>query len=108
MHRPLNFRPRKPCTSATHLILADRDSPTLHVFDWSGEEVGEFSAEQIGVLKSDVFYKGSNVFDDHISLLMQDSKGKWKVVTFQVKHVLHIELSSYMLCSQHFCCKTTF
>ena len=84
LHKTLDFCPARPCTSLTHLFVPDWNSPTIHIYDWSGDEIDQFTAQQMGLHMEDGLRKASDVFNNRISMLLEGRGDKWKIVTFKV------------------------
>ena len=83
-HKPLDYEPRRPCTSSTHIIVPNKNIPGLLVYDWNAKELGHFSSQQMGLNDDAQLWKGSDLFNNFLSMVLQDNEKKWKLVTFKV------------------------
>ena len=84
LNLPLEYSPLKPCVSSNHIIIPAWDVLTCHIYDWSGEKLGEFTAHQMGLHDGTKLYRGSDFFSGHLSMLVKGQSNEWKIVMFKV------------------------
>ena len=86
LHRSLQFYPLMPCASSTHIVIPDLETPTLHVYDWETEEVGQFTAHQLGLEYHDAeVHCISPMFNGQLSLRVVYKDWGPQIITYKVE-----------------------